>query len=232
MAVAAQSIIKTVSVDRLQDAGAKRWPIAELCRSFNLGQKLISLVRPDLSSKRATITCVAGTLQSLPSDGKLLLDAENNAAGKKRAVRVLKNGRHLVDAVNPYWRSGTPAADIIEIYYDEEDPTRFETMPPATVGTQIIVLYSANPAAIDIPADGTIWSDVSGNLALQDLAEPALVEVILGYSFSKDAQFAAQASRWQSHFASAASLLNVSQQTLMAATSRFNDGQAQPVTAT
>lgn len=224
MTVTALSVIQTVSVDRLQDATADKWPIAELCRAFNLAQRVVSLVRPDLSSKRATVTCVAGALQSLPAGGKLLLNVENNAGGNKRAVKMPRNGRSLVDAVKPNWRSLTGADEILEAYYDEREPLKFEVYPPATTAAQLVVLYSANPTAIGTDhAAGTTYADVTGNMDLQDSAEPALIELILAYAFAKDAQFSAQAARSQGHFANAASLLGVSLQSLMAASAKSDD---------
>ena len=79
MALSAQSIIRRV-VDTLQDTTSVRWPIPELVRYLNDGQREVILYRPDASIKNAAKTCVAGAKQSLPTDGAKLIDIIRNSA--------------------------------------------------------------------------------------------------------------------------------------------------------
>jgi hypothetical protein len=65
MALTAQSIIRR-AVETLQDSTSIRWPINELVRYLNDGQREVVLYRPDAMVTSSTVTCVAGTKQSTP----------------------------------------------------------------------------------------------------------------------------------------------------------------------
>ena len=68
MAISAQSTIRR-AVDILQDNSSVRWPVDELVRYLNDGQREVALYRPDALVTNSTITLVAGSRQSLPGDG-------------------------------------------------------------------------------------------------------------------------------------------------------------------
>ena len=55
MTTAAQSIIRRV-VETLQDTTSVRWPVAELVRYLNDGQREVVLYRPDSMVTNATVT--------------------------------------------------------------------------------------------------------------------------------------------------------------------------------
>jgi hypothetical protein len=232
MTIAAQLIVQTVSVDRLQDPNATKWPIPELARSFNRCQRAIFTLRPDLGSKRASLTCVAGALQTLPNDAKMLLNVERNTAGNKGAVKMPKNGKAIVDAQVRNWRSLTGVTDILEAYYDERDPLHFEVYPPATTSASLEIVYAAYPTDISIPAGGTVYSDISGNFGLQDIAMGAQIELMCAEAYLKDAGFAAQGGRANTHMTLAANLLGVDMKSLIQFMPRADDIQGVPATST
>ena len=60
MALTAQSIIRR-AVETLQDTTSVRWPVNELVRYLNDGQREVVLYRPDSMVTNTTITCVAGS---------------------------------------------------------------------------------------------------------------------------------------------------------------------------
>ena len=66
MPITAQSVIRRC-VETLQDPTSIRWPVAELVRYLNDGQREVALYRPDSLVTSATLTCVAGTKQALPA---------------------------------------------------------------------------------------------------------------------------------------------------------------------
>lgn len=232
MTITAQLIVQTVSVDRLQDPTATKWPIPELARSFNRCQKAIFALRPDLGSKRGTLTCVAGTLQTLPSDGRMLINIERNTSGLKRAVKMPKNGRTIVDASTPNWRNLTGVSEVLEAYYDERDPLHFEVYPPATTSASLEIVYAAYPTDISIPGAGTTYTDISGSFGLQDIAMGAQIELMCAEAYIKDAGFAAQAGRANAHMTLAANLLGVDLKSIQQFMPRADDVQAMPATST
>lgn len=73
MAITAQSIVRRV-IETLQDNTSIRWPVAELVRYLNDGQREVVLYRPDSMVTNAAVTCVAGTKQALPANGAKLIE--------------------------------------------------------------------------------------------------------------------------------------------------------------
>ena len=53
----------------LQDSTHVRFPEQELLKFFNDAQKEVVLLRPDANMQNATMTCVAGSKQTIPAAG-------------------------------------------------------------------------------------------------------------------------------------------------------------------
>jgi hypothetical protein len=151
MTIAAQLIVQTVSVDRLQD------PTPRSGRSPSSHAPSTAASAPSSRCARTwqqarIARLVAGSLQTLPNDAKMLLNVERNTGGNKRAVKMPKNGKAIVDAQIPNWRSLTGVTEILEAYYDERDPLHFEVYPPATTsGASLEIVYAVYPTDISIP---------------------------------------------------------------------------------
>lgn len=137
MPVSAQSVVRRV-VETLQDNTSVRWPVNELVRYLNDGQREIVLHRPDAMVTNTTLTLAAGSRQALPANGvKLIEVVRNNSASSKRAVRLVN--REILDAQAPGWHAIPGAAEVLHFMYDPRDPKVFYVYPPAL-----------NTAAIDI----------------------------------------------------------------------------------
>ena len=104
MPIPAQSIIRRC-VETLQDNTSIRWPVSELVRYLNDGQREVVLYRPDSMVTNATLTCAAGTKQSLPTNGSKLIEVIRNAAATsaKKSVRMVN--REILDAQTPGWHN-------------------------------------------------------------------------------------------------------------------------------
>lgn len=172
----------------LQDQDGVRWVDDELVRWVNDAQREIVLLKPDSYSTRATHTCVAGTLQNLPSDGLQILDVTRNLDGTKRAIRLVS--RYILDAENPTWHSNTESSDIRVFTFDDRAPTSFYVFPPASVGSLIEILYSTAPPVVAI----------GGNLSLNDIYVGAIVDYVCYRAFSKDAEYAQNGQRAETHY--------------------------------
>lgn len=180
--VTAKTIIDKASV-QLIDLANIRWTRSELLSWLNDGMRQIVLIQPSASSTTVSKQLVAGTRQTLPTGGWLLLqmyrNMGTNGTTPGRAIRIVS--RELLDNFNPNWHTATAAAEVRNYIYDIQDQTVFYVYPPNT-GTQYVELnYSAQPV------DLTSETDV---IPIFDIFQSALVDYILYRACSKDAEYA------------------------------------------
>ena len=128
MSIAAQALIRRV-VETLQDTTSIRWPVAELVRYLNDGQREIIVHRPDAMVTNASVSLASGTKQSLPANGAKLIDVVRNSAGSKRAIRMC--AREILDAQSPGWHNLSGVTEIVHFMFDPRDPKVFYIYPPA-----------------------------------------------------------------------------------------------------
>lgn len=205
MPIAAQSLIRRC-VETLQDPTSVRWPISELVRYLNDGQREVVLYRPDSMVTSTTRTLTTGTRQTLPNGSKLI-EVVRNTGGTKRAVRMVN--REILDAQTPGWHNLTGSTDIMHYMYDPRDPTVFYVYPPAATGASVEIVYAAYPADIVEPADGALYTAVSGNISLPDIYGNAIQDYILYRAYSKDSEYAGNAQRAQAHYAAFSNVLGI-----------------------
>ena len=199
MTIAAQSIIRRV-VETMQDNTSIRWPIAELVRYLNDGQREVVLYRPDSMVTNASVTLVAGAKQALPTNGAKLIDVVRNTGVNKRSVRI--TSRTILDTQSPNWYNLTGVTEVLHYMYDPRDPRVFYVYPPAaSSGASVEVVYAAYPTDIAEPADGAVYSAVTGNISLPDIYGNVLGDYILYRAYSKDSEYAGNVQRAQAHLA-------------------------------
>jgi len=205
MALTAQSIIQR-AVQVLQDTTSVRWPVDELVRWLNDGQREIVLYRPDSNTKSATGTLAAGTRQDLTTmtgvsslNPAKLLDITRNMASTsaKKAVRLIS--REILDAQTPDWHNKTQSVDVIHYMFDPRDPRAFYVYPPATSAAQLEIIFSAYPTDVAAPS-GTDYTTVSGNISVADIFGNALLDYILYRAYTKDSEYAGNANRAIAHY--------------------------------
>jgi hypothetical protein len=207
MPIAAQSIVRRV-VETLQDNTSVRWPVNELVRYLNDGQREIILYRPDAMVTNAAVTLVAGSKQVLPANGAKLIEVVRNTAGNKRSVRLVN--REILDSQSPGWHNITGATEILHFMYDPRDPKIFYVYPPAAAsGASLDVVYAALPTDVTEPADGALYTAVSGNISVPDIYGNVLQDYILYRSYSKDSEYAGNAQRAQAHYGAFANALGI-----------------------
>lgn len=81
--------------------------------------------------------------------------------------------------------------------------------PPATTDTEIDITYSAYPTNITEPAAGSSYDDVSGNIDVPDIYSNVILDYVLYRAYSKDSEYAGNATRAQAHYAAFANALNI-----------------------
>lgn len=206
MAVAAQSIIRRV-VETLQDNTSVRWPVSELVRYLNDGQREVAMYRPDVMESTITHNLVAGTKQAIPTNGTKLIEIVRNAGTSQRAVRMVS--RTILDAQVPNWHSLPGQTEILHFTYDPRIPETFYVYPPAAAsGASVTLSYSALPDNIAEPADGTTYTAVTGNLGVPDIFANCLQDFVLYRAYTKDSEYAGNAQRAQAHYAAFQAALN------------------------
>jgi hypothetical protein len=199
MTIAAQSIIRRV-VETMQDNTSVRWPVAELVRYLNDGQREVVLYRPDSMVTNATVALAGGAKQALPTNGSKLIDVIRNTGGTKRSVRMTV--RNILDTQSPNWYNLTGVTEVLHYMYDPRDPKVFYVYPPAaSSGASVEIVYSAYPTDITEPADGAVYSAVAGNISLPDIYGNVLADYILYRAYTKDSEYAGNAQRAQAHYA-------------------------------
>jgi hypothetical protein len=234
MALTAQSVVQRV-VGMLQDTTSIRWPVNELVRWLNDGQREVVAYRPDSMNTTATMTLSAGTRQSLSSatanaagTDKLavtpakLLEISRNMAGTLSAVRLV--AREILDAQTPGWHSLTGVATVLNYTFDSRDPKTFYVYPPATTAAKLEVMYAGYPTDVTEPADGALYSAVTGNISIPDIYANALLDYILYRAYSKDSEYAGNAARSQSHYGAFVNTMGVEVKATVAAAPQMKPG--------
>lgn len=209
MAISAQSIVRR-AVETLQDNTSIRWPVNELVRYMNDGQREIVLHRPDSMVTNATVNLVAGTKQALPANGAKLIEVVRNAGagGTKRAVRLCI--REILDAQSPGWHNISGTQDILHYMFDPRDPRVFYVYPPSTgVSSSVDLVYAAYPTDISEPSDGALYTAVTGNISLPDIYGNCLLDYILYRAYMKDSEYAGNAQRAVAHYTAFANALGI-----------------------
>jgi len=205
MASTAQSIIRRC-VEIAQDMTSVRWPISEVCRYYNDGQREIVLQRPDALSTNAALSLTAGSKQALPAGGLKLIEVIRNTGGG--AVRLAN--REVLDAQIPSWHTLTGVTTIKHFMYDTRDPRVFYVYPPAGAGASLDIVYAKAPTDIAEAADGGTFSNVATTaLELPEIFAGPLIDYVLYRMYSKDAEYAGNAARAQAHYTAFANALGM-----------------------
>lgn len=205
MPIAAQSIIRRI-VETIQDNTSIRWPVAELVRYLNDGQREITLHRPDAIRVTGAVPLVAGARQTLPVGATKLIEFWNNT-NSRRAVRITM--REILDAQSPGWQGLPGVQEILHFMYDPRIPTEFFVYPPAALGASLNGAYSSMPIDVVEPADGSLYTNVIGNISVPDIYGNPLQDYILYRAYTKDSEYAGNVVRAQSHFAAFANALGI-----------------------
>lgn len=164
------------------DANA-RWGDLELIRWINDSRMAILVRRPQACAKVSTVALVAGTYQTLPTDGVQLLDVIRNmgADGATPGRSIRRTDRQGIDDVDLYWHKATEKAEISQFTFDDRVPKDYFVTPPALAGTKIQISYAAIPVAI---------SSTTESLDIGLEYSDAVVNYVAYRAKSKDSEYA------------------------------------------
>jgi hypothetical protein len=216
------STIKVIDViqrveDVIQDENV-RWPRLELQNWINEAYLQIVLLRPDSNAVSGTFVCAGGTKQNLNDGGDAavfgsalrLLDVVRNleATSDKKVIRHIV--RSVLDDQRPSWHAEEGTLNIQNFTFDPRRPKEFYVFPPALATTEIEVVYADAPKAhtrteaeLD-PTDAAnqtvdIVTAPEAFIKLDDIYLSSIIDWVLYRSYSKDAEYAANAERAMAH---------------------------------
>ena len=188
--ITAQNILDRAEL-LLHDDTNIRWPLAEGLNWINEGQREIVLLKPDAYSLTESLIMVAGTKQSLPAAGTMLLDATRNMGADGTTVgNVIRLvDRRILDDGQADWHTQAAAASVKHWVYDPETNPRVFYIFPRSDGTNYIeICYAKAPGEI---------AAVGNAITLDDIYSPALLNYFLYRAYAKDADYASNAQRSQ-----------------------------------
>lgn len=124
----------------LDDPNDVKYSLTQKIAAINSALQALVSYRPDAASYTTMMLLVAGTRQTIPSDGVRLLKVIRNrgASGLSDAGRAIRKADMLVqDALIPDWHETTGQTVIDEYFYDSITPKDFYVYPPAPVSPVI-----------------------------------------------------------------------------------------------
>jgi hypothetical protein len=184
MAVAASSIINRVRTQLIDTGGSQRWTDAELILWIGDGERTIVSAVPWAYQKLTTMSLVAGTKQTLPSDGNSLIEIVRNlTGGGVPGAPCVMVDRAVLDRQYSDWHLAANANISVTAYtYDLNNPQVFYVFPYNTGGGSVEINYSV------MPVDLVLTSD---NIHVRDIFATALVDYVLFRAHQKDSDYAA-----------------------------------------
>ncbi|MGZ5183600.1 MAG: phage adaptor protein [Caldimonas sp.] len=212
MSVQVQTIYGRVRTQLIDTGATPRWTDQELINWICDGSRALVAVLPRASAKRVVIPMVAGTRQSIPTDGYTLLRVYRNmgASGATPGIALVKQPSLLMDTQYPTWHEA-PAVKCPSVYvFDPADPTTFWVSGPSDGTGQLEISYSVMPGNLSNPTD---------LIQVQDIWQTALFDYCMWRAQQKDSDYAAGMAAAQQYFSSFSGLLgNLGRDTMTQAT--------------
>lgn len=193
MALAASVVLNRAAKTLLDETGAQ-WPPDELLDYLRAAINWIASQKPNVYTVTGPLTCTAGHIQSLPSDGLTLVKVDSSSAGAVTLVTETD-----LDAVQPSWRA-LPAGPAKHYLFDTRDPERFMVYPPSAAGQVITATWSAVPPRLESASDA---------IPLKDIYENPLHWVTVAMAFLKNSM-RGDLGKSQAYFQLAAGVLGIS----------------------
>lgn len=195
----------------LQDTSNVRFLQDELLKFFNDAQREVVMQRPDANMLNVTMTCVAGSKQSIPASALRLVDVVRNVNGRS----VTQLSRKMLDEQLPNWHETPAGTNGIEHFvYEPADPKNFYVYPKGTSSHNLEIIYSQSPADISI----SNFSSDTTVISVDDVYANAILDYMLYRAYQKDSEYAGNQQKSAMHYQSFANSLGVKTQADMATT--------------
>ena len=201
---------------KLNDPSKVTWSDTVLINALNEALQALVSYRPDAASYTTMMLLVAGTRQTLPSDGVRLLKVIRNkgVSGLSDAGRAIRKADMLVQyALLPDWHLTNGQTVIDEYFYDPLQPKEFYVYPPAPVSPQIGIDISYVRVLPTITA-------TTDTFPVDDYFAPAIQEWMLYSIWGSDDEQSPNYGAAQGHLQTFFSLLQVKSNSDVAASPR------------
>ncbi len=133
----------------LFDEDRTRWPDGELIDYLSDAQIEAVLLRPEINPFNEVVELVAGTKQTIPSDGFTLITVVRNmgANGTTPGPSIIEQPPSLNDHTLRDWHAHTAAAEAEWYRFDNRDRRNYYVYPPQPSADQgqVELVYSASP---------------------------------------------------------------------------------------
>lgn len=175
MSFAASVITNSVSTTLL-DTANYTWSLTELLEYLTEGLQATAALKPNSYITEVPFTPVAGTNQTLPADGVLLIDIQRNTGGRI----VTQVDKELLDESTRFWPNSTPSAIAQHFTYDPRNPLNFVLFPPSTgTGASLDLVYAAVPPTVTTSGQ---------TINLVAAYVPALIDYVLSRAYAKNSK--------------------------------------------
>lgn len=175
----------------LTDVGAARWTKQKLLDWFNEAQRALVSRRPDSLAVNEVFECVAGVKQRIPDIGIRLIDVVRNTNGKS----VTPVSKALLDSHVIDWAAETASTNIQHYIFDARDPKTFYVYPPATIDSELEIIYSKSPDVVEIEN----FETDDQLIEVDDVWANAMQEYMLHRAWTKDAENVGNMQRATAH---------------------------------
>lgn len=193
----------------IQDEMGVRWPLDELCRWLNDGQRDTVVQKPSTNSVTAALPLQEGSLQTLDPKYVALLQPVRNLEHGIMGRQVTVVQRALMDASAPDWHSARARNVVKHVMFDEIEPRTFYVYPPNDGTGLMETVVSVLPEVFAPVGEADDIASYDRPIALRDEYMTPLVDYILYRAYSKDAQVAGAANRAALHYQQYANALGI-----------------------
>lgn len=176
--------VRTLLQDR--DDGGIRWLDSELLGWFNEACAEIARLYPESSAQNKVVQLVAGTKQSIPAGGTVLMQIIRNFTTPDVAGRAIKLvDREIMDRENPDWHMATASPVALRYMFEPLDPLHFYVYPPQPSLNQgfLELVYSSVPEVVELNVDGSIPDAV---LPLPDIYLSQVINYVCFRAYQKN----------------------------------------------
>jgi hypothetical protein len=171
----------------LTDPDCVRWTLPEREFWINDGLRELLLSVPSAYVKHVTVVLDPGEIQAVPKDCRTLVELRQSyLPSDALAGTVPRVSRSLLSDTAPKWAGRPGRGNVSNYCYDASDPRWFYVFPPqpeADQGSVELVYYAIPP-----------FLTVDDTLPVNDDYVMPLVNYTLFRAYSKDAEYAANAS--------------------------------------
>lgn len=179
MAITVGRIVTRAQKTLLDETGVQ-WSETELIDYVNAAMNAIIGYKPDAYIRDEAVILSAGTKQTLPATGIVLIDITRNmgADGTTNGKVVRQIDRTHLDHTNEDWHT-TFGTSVQHFTYDKRNPKTFYIYPRVSGSWYIQMAYSAHPTAV---------TAVANTFPLDDLYENPAYFWILAAAYAKNSK--------------------------------------------